>query len=158
MKIKKIILIVFIIIWLIIIFCFSAQNSSKSLNMSDQLIIKTAEIIKHRHLKPQEKTEIVQKYVLIVRKSAHFCSYFILGILTYLISKELFGLNKKTIFISVIFCMLYACTDEFHQYFVSGRSASIIDVMIDTCGALLSTTILYIVHKYINKRKGIINN
>lgn len=157
MKIKKIILIVFIIIWLLVIFCFSAQNSNKSLNTSDQLIIKTAEFIKHRDLTPEEKETIVQKYVLIVRKSAHFCSYFILGILAFLIAKETFGFNKKTIIISVIFCMLYACTDEFHQYFVSGRSASIIDVMIDTCGSLLSTSILFIIQKYINKRKGIIN-
>lgn len=157
MKIKQIILIVFIIIWLLVIFCFSAQNSNKSLNTSDQLIIKTAEFIKHRELTPQEKTTIVQKYVLIVRKSAHFCSYFILGILAFLILKEIFGLNKKTIIFAVIFCMLYACTDEFHQYFVSGRSASFIDVIIDTCGSLLSTTILFLIHKYLHKRKGIIN-
>lgn len=157
MKIKKIILILLIIVWSIVLFCFSAQNSDKSLNTSDQLIIKTAEFFKNRELTSQEKELLVEKYVLIVRKGAHFCSYFILGTLAFLISKEIFGLNKKNHIISVMFCMLYACTDEFHQYFVSGRNASIFDVIIDTCGALLSTLTLFLIQKKINKRKGIIN-
>jgi len=33
--------------------------------------------------------------------------------------------------------MLYAITDEFHQYFVPGRSAEIRDVLIDSSGAFI---------------------
>lgn len=31
--------------------------------------------------------------------------------------------------------MLYACTDEYHQLFVPGRSGQLRDVMIDAVGA-----------------------
>ena len=33
---------------------------------------------------------------------------------------------------------LYACTDEFHQLFVPGRSGNFRDVIIDTSGGVLS--------------------
>ena len=33
------------------------------------------------------------------------------------------------------FCVAFACTDEYHQSFVAGRSASKKDVMIDGAGA-----------------------
>jgi VanZ family protein len=32
-------------------------------------------------------------------------------------------------------CAVYAGSDELHQLFVSSRQASVVDVMIDTCGA-----------------------
>ena len=35
-------------------------------------------------------------------------------------------------------CFLYACTDEFHQLFIAGRSAEIKDVLIDSFGSLTS--------------------
>lgn len=33
-----------------------------------------------------------------------------------------------------IFCALYACSDEFHQYFVPGRSCKFFDVCVDSTG------------------------
>ena len=39
--------------------------------------------------------------------------------------------------------MFYAITDEFHQYFIPGRSAEIRDVLIDSSGAL--TGILFVI-------------
>ena len=46
--------------------------------------------------------------------------------------------NKKLILYSMLICFLYACTDEFHQLFVYGRSAEIKDVLIDSFGSLTS--------------------
>ena len=48
--------------------------------------------------------------------------------------------------ISLIFCFIYACTDEFHQIFVSGRSPQMFDVMIDTSGALFGIMIALIIY------------
>ena len=44
-----------------------------------------------------------------------------------------------------------ACTDEFHQYFVPGRSAEFKDVCIDTAGALAGLMILYFILKVVRK-------
>jgi VanZ family protein len=41
--------------------------------------------------------------------------------------------------------MCYAASDEFHQVFVSGRSPLIVDVLIDTCGALAGILLLLLV-------------
>ena len=43
--------------------------------------------------------------------------------------------------ISIICGIIYACFDEFHQYFVTGRSAQFRDVLIDTSGVIISIVI-----------------
>ena len=50
---------------------------------------------------------------------------------------------------SVIFCFCYGISDEYHQSFVPGRSASGYDVLADVCGAF-SVCLLwrgYVMHK-----------
>ena len=37
-----------------------------------------------------------------------------------------------------LLAVLYACTDEFHQLFVAGRRASLVDVGIDALGAVIA--------------------
>ena len=46
---------------------------------------------------------------------------------------------------------VYAATDEFHQYFIPGRSAAVIDVCIDTLGALIGLAILFFTLKVVRK-------
>jgi VanZ family protein len=43
---------------------------------------------------------------------------------------------------SVLFCVLYGVTDEFHQSFVPGREMSGYDLIANTVGALLSALIV----------------
>jgi VanZ family protein len=77
----------------------------------------------------------------LVRKAAHISAYFVLGILLFNLLKE-YGLGvKKMIFISIAIAMLYACTDEVHQVFVSGRSGEVRDVLIDTAGAAVGVVV-----------------
>ncbi len=141
-----------VIIWMFVIFSFSAQDAEKSLNTSDQVIIKTAETIKREELTPKEKDTIINKYIVLVRKSAHFFLYFVLGILAFFTIKEFCEISPALIIYAMIFCFIYACSDELHQLFINGRTARFFDVFVDSCGALLSTTILFIVHKLLKKR------
>ena len=39
--------------------------------------------------------------------------------------------------VAVLFVFGYACSDEFHQYFIEGREAAFRDVMIDTSGGIV---------------------
>ena len=48
---------------------------------------------------------------------------------------------------------LYACSDEFHQSFVPGRGPAFKDVMIDSTGALVGLTIIYIKNLRNSKKK-----
>lgn len=139
-----------VIIWLIVIFCFSAQNSDRSDGQSKGLIegtvtgtINITDSIGITDIKPTEDdiTSIVDKLNHPIRKCAHATVYFVLAILV-LWALETNDKNLiKNIIITLIFCFLYACTDEFHQLFVSGRSGSFIDCLIDTAGATIACVV-----------------
>lgn len=143
MTLKNKINIIIIIIWMFIIFLFSAQDSKESLKASDQVIIKTVETVKKEKLSEEEKQNFIDKYIVIARKSAHFFLYFILGSLVFFLINDFCKLTPATIIFTIIFCFIYACSDELHQFFINGRTAQIFDVFIDTCGSFLSTIILY---------------
>jgi len=79
----------------------------------------------------------------IVRKTGHFLEYMALGCTLVLPFAVIFVKypkvhmqNIKIFLCSEIFSALYACTDEFHQLFVEGRDGNIVDVGIDSTGAL----------------------
>jgi VanZ family protein len=44
---------------------------------------------------------------------------------------------------TVVFCMLYGLSDEFHQSFIPGRNASVWDLLADTLGALLMVVVWF---------------
>ena len=57
--------------------------------------------------------------------------------------------NKFIISIGIGF--LYACSDEFHQLFVPGRTAKFTDVLIDTSGVIVGSILIFIVILSIKK-------
>jgi len=70
-------------------------------------------------------------------KIFHFIEYAILG---FLLMRALSssGINFKTVnvrTIAVLLALAYAGTDEFHQYFVPGRHADMLDLLSDGIGA-----------------------
>jgi VanZ family protein len=73
------------------------------------------------------------KFEFSVKKGGHAFGYLLLG------RACLFGIGvkKKAPWLALGMCVLYAVTDEFHQSFVPGRSARVLDVGIDTFGSLL---------------------
>lgn len=79
----------------------------------------------------------------IVRKCAHFTAYFILYMFLYNALRKSLSF-KKALWLSMLGAFLYACSDEFHQSFVPGRGPAIRDVMIDSAGALLGLSIVYL--------------
>lgn len=136
-KPRQIIFAVLSIICMIIIFRFSADNAEESTEKSDFFvnILESLPIALRNNLS------------FIIRKTAHFSIYALLG---FLISGIFF---KKEIFYTLSVCFLYACTDEIHQYFVAGRSCRFQDVMIDTAGSFFGILIFILIMKLLN-RKG----
>lgn len=66
-------------------------------------------------------------------KIGHIVGYALLGVSAW----RGFYLSKHdTIWLPVLICFLYACSDEYHQNFVPGRSGSLNDVALDTLAAL----------------------
>ena len=144
---KKIIKLILIILWMGVIFSFSSDDADKSTIKSDGVIIKITETALNKKLSDKEKKEYTTKYIVPVRKSAHFTLYFILGVLVFLFVKDFTVINYKVVLISIIVVLLYSISDEVHQLFVPGRSGEVLDVMIDTMGGFISCNILYLIYR-----------
>jgi len=72
----------------------------------------------------------------LIRKAAHFTEY---GILFWLLIR---GPMKGRPLLAMALCVAYALTDEGHQLFVVGRTASIYDVALDSTGAMFGGFLL----------------
>ena len=73
----------------------------------------------------------------ILRKSAHFFAYLVLGILMIngLSSSDIYGF--KGIGLAILICILYAISDEVHQLFIPGRGGQVSDVILDSVGTIV---------------------
>lgn len=128
---KKIIKTLLFLSWLILIYLLSAETGDQSGSLSDGILLSIAKLLKITDTKA-----FVDTFGFFIRKLAHFSEYFILYILTYECFKEYNC--PKLIVVSVLFCVLYASFDEFHQLFVDGRCGQLSDVMIDSSGSIVS--------------------
>lgn len=85
--------------------------------------------------------------MFLITKTGHLLEYGILFILVYRANRVTFSLSfSKTIFLSFIFTLIYAISDEIHQLYVPTREGTIRDVFIDGLGA-------FVVAQFIARRK-----
>ena len=151
LKIKRILFGILTIITCIIIFIFSSQNGEKSGLTSRGFVRKIVEITGiTNNLNEEEKEEVIENCQFVVRKLAHFSIYTILGIniLGFVSTYKNLKLEKQ-IGTTLFAGFLYAVSDEFHQMFSSGRTASPKDVCIDTLGVLFGIGIFLLIKKLI---------
>ena len=151
-KINKIIYLALIIIWMLTVYMFSNENGNESQNTSRSVTKTIVKIITYnQNLTEEQELTLIENTDYVVRKLAHFSIYLLGGILIYNYINTFNLKGNKKIIISVIIGVLYATFDEFHQYFVAGRSGRIIDVFIDSSGVITGITLIYLVKK-INKK------
>ena len=124
-----------LVLWAAVIFSFSAQDAVSSTEQSNFILSLIAKIT---HIQIEENAFWMTAET-IVRKLAHFTIYLVLGFLAA--NAFRFNINRRLVLISVMFCLLYAATDELHQYFVPGRSCRVLDIIIDTSGGALGALI-----------------
>jgi VanZ family protein len=88
----------------------------------------------------------------LVRKAAHFLEYLVLGSLLFQ------GyLNRSRLWLTALCALgtgiLYAASDELHQYFVPGRHMRLIDLAVDSSGVLVGTCIFLYFLYFAGKRR-----
>ena len=140
-----------------LIFSFSNDSGVKSTKKSDSLIIRVTHIFV-KQISDQKMKNIIKKAIVPVRKSAHFIIYFVLGFLIISFLNEFFLVTYKYILITIFICFLYACSDEIHQLFILGRSAQVLDVVLDTIGSTFGCLVyrlLYLWRKKYEQKKAI---
>ncbi len=156
MKAFRIITILLTIALCVAIFCLSAENATDSSATSRGIIKKVLALFVEgfENLSEARQQEICAPFQFIVRKSAHFCLYFALGILSFLSVLTYSKIAPKLkIAFGIVFSYLYAVSDEIHQLFVPGRSGEIRDTLIDLCGAILGVFITVTIIKRTKKFK-----
>lgn len=126
------------LIWMVVIFSFSAQNGEESSQTSGKVVDKVVPVVvpDYENLPEQQKIEKKDELTYIIRKGSHFSEYALLGIL---VSFSLPFDRMKRLYSSLIamgICVLYAASDEIHQMFSEGRTAAVFDVLVDSAGAL----------------------
>ena len=80
-----------------------------------------------------------------LRKYAHMAEYAMLALPSALFFRELLlerRLPLRAAGCSLIICVLYACSDEYHQTFVPGRAGTMVDVGVDTAGAVFGLVLV----------------
>lgn len=77
----------------------------------------------------------------LVKKGGHMLGYALLAVAYVHGLADGRPVTARWRLLAVAGACLYAITDEFHQRFVGGRTASPVDVLIDTCGSLIGVTV-----------------
>ncbi len=134
----------FVIVWMIIIFMFSARNADVSSQDSSRVGMLAGQIFfrDFNDWDLQEQVAFAQKIDHPVRKTAHATEYAILGMLLFGAAYQTREQRRRTAVLSWGIGTFYAATDEIHQIFVPGRSGQITDVVIDSSGVAVGVLIL----------------
>lgn len=120
-----------VLICMILIFNLSSQTAKQSNELSKfvtRVIVNVVKIVL------PESDFNARSLNNIVRKNAHFFAYLVLGVLIINAFMKSGMPVFKSIALTLLICVVYAVSDEFHQLFVSGRGASVTDVLIDSAG------------------------
>lgn len=83
-------------------------------------------------------------YDYLIKKLAHITVY---GILYGLVWRTFDQKSNRNLLWGLLFCAIYALSDEFHQSFVPGRHPSLVDVGYDILGASLALAYLKYFHE-----------
>ena len=142
---RKIIKTLLLVAWMAVIYMFSAQNGQASTNTSNAVIQTIYNILNYVLNMNILFSEFVIKSGHFIRKLAHFSEFFILGVLAVVTIKEYIA--NRFVLYSIIFCGVYALSDELHQLFVDSRACSLTDVCIDISGALLGILLYHLISR-----------
>ncbi len=84
----------------------------------------------------------------IIRKTAHFAEFFVLGVLTFWACRRGRWPRWRATWMlqALALAVLYGLTDEIHQAFVPNRTFALADSSIDSLGAVVSQLFIYLRH------------
>ena len=136
------------ILLMYMIFSFSSQTGDVSSDLSlraSAKIVRTADYVFDAGLEEWQIQEYAEKINFITRKLAHMTEYFALAIAVSF-PLYVYGMHGFLLMLVAGFlCVAFACGDEYHQSFVSGRSPAMRDVCIDSFGVFWGIILVRII-------------
>ncbi len=153
-KILRIALWIAVVLWMAVIFSFSAESGKASTETSDGVVDQVMEEMFGTSDKGIIPDSVRTKITFFVRKTAHFTAFMLLGILTVSALRVDVKRFLPCGIVSFGICVLYAVSDEVHQLFVPGREGRLLDVGIDTAGALCGILLFCAVFAAVKRVRG----
>ena len=159
-KIIRVIAFLLLFSWMILIFAMSAQHANESSQTSGRFVLKVINVLysDFENFSVEKQGNITNTLTFIVRKTAHFLEYFVLGALSAIVA---FTFKKGSAFQktigAIIFAVLYAVSDEVHQYFVPGRACRFFDICVDALGCICAVILIAIVISAKRRKLGEFN-
>jgi len=122
-----------------LIFSFSGQGGQESSSLSLTVTTKfihMADQYLRLELDPAQISFYTELLHGLIRKLAHVTEYFLLAAAVTL-PLYVYRLRGFALVLTAgLFCIAFACLDEYHQTFIPGRSGKPVDVIIDCIGIL----------------------
>lgn len=139
-------LLVLAVIWMALIFGFSAQSATESGGLSALITEPLTNLIIRLsgEMSAEAEMALYMRVDGIVRSAAHFCEYTVLGML---LTAVLRAFGVKIGWVPWVIGAAYAVTDEWHQAYSPGRSSDPMDVLIDAAGVLCGVLIYHFIRK-----------
>ena len=154
---QKLILLIVLIGIMGFIYYMSAQPVVRSGEMSfriDRLVCRLF-VDGFENMTAEQQQVAVYDMDFLVRKSAHYLEYTMLGLILMLTGRTFLTSHQKTA--AMLTGAVYAALDEFHQYFVPGRACQVRDVLIDYSGivtGILTALLLMRIIRAIRNQRG----
>lgn len=130
------------------IFSFSGQTGDVSSQLSFQVsckIVEAGDYLFDANLEQWQIEEWANRIHFITRKLAHMAEYFALAV-AVAFPLYVYGMHGILLmFTAGLICVGFACADEYHQSFVSGRSPALKDVAIDSIGIFFGIVVVRII-------------
>lgn len=145
----KAVLLVLTALYILFIWLHSSMNSEISANQSKGVLYFLTTLLNNFGV----SLDITEH---LIRKSAHFLEFALLGFIVLLNAVVINGKIIKNLLQCGFICLITALIDEFIQLYVPGRSAQVTDVVLDFFGAvfgILFFVICYHIFNNIIKRK-----
>jgi VanZ family protein len=140
-------------LWMVLIFCFSAEDAAASSESSEETLGFLLQLFGTDFSeKLYAGSELHALLIVLLRKSAHLFLFTVLSMLLYFAGTA-FSTSRRLPSLLFPFGtgVLYAVTDEIHQYFVPGRACQWQDVVIDTVGVCLGILAAVLIQQIFRK-------
>ena len=140
---------------MVMIFLFSTEPAEQSNQTSGVISDRVVEILhpEYRTASPERRQAIYDEAQHLVRKTAHFTGYMLLGLAMRCCLESWFGRRKWLIPAAWAGGTVYAGTDELHQMLVDGRSGQWSDVLLDSSGVMTGVLLASLVITLAGRRR-----
>ena len=155
---KRTIILLLIILCITFIFTNSLMNADQSKEESSKITIAIEKVVStlYKDNTPEKVTHFFKTtFNNILRDSAHFIEFLILGIFVTLYSNKFKSTNLRRTLLVLLFCILISLIDETIQFFSPGRAFELYDMALDSLGSIIGILLIFLIYKKRKQKKEI---